>query len=599
MIPNLSLTALRDAYRNGDTTPAQVVADITRRAADYEQHNIWIHRLSDAELGPYLARLDEMDPATHPLWGIPFAIKDNIDLAGIPTTAACPAFAYTPDKSAQVVERLLAAGAIPIGKTNLDQFATGLVGSRSPYGACANAFNPDYISGGSSAGSAVAVALGLASFSLGTDTAGSGRVPAAFNNLVGVKPTRGLLSASGMLPACQSLDCMTIFALNCDDAAELLASAEGEDANDPYSRANPFSNRARHYGPWQGPLRVGVIDEQQLKFFGDEHYAEAYALALQQLRDAGIEMVTIDYTAFDETARLLYEGPWVAERYFATYPLIAEQPDAFLPVTYGIIEPGGRANAVDLFKAQYRLEALKKRAYAIMDTVDCLLTPTAGRLFTLAEVAEEPVKRNSELGYYTNYMNLLDLSALAIPAGFTGTDLPFGITLVGKTFEDRKLLGIGAYLQQVLPSLQGLSHYPCPPSAAAPLRQTSTIPVVVCGAHLEGLPLNWQLGERGAQLLERTTTSDGYRLYALAGGPPYRPGLVRDETGAAIEVEVWSVPAENFGSFVAGIPSPLGIGKVRLADGRELPGFICEPAGIESAVEITQLGGWRVYLDQG
>ncbi len=338
MIPNLSLTALRDAYRNGDTTPAQVVADITRRAADYEQHNIWIHRLSDAELAPYLARLDDMDPATHPLWGIPFAIKDNIDLAGIPTTAACPAFAFTPDKSAQVVEQLLAAGAIPIGKTNLDQFATGLVGSRSPYGACANAFNPDYISGGSSAGSAVAVALGLASFSLGTDTAGSGRVPAAFNNLVGVKPTRGLLSASGMLPACQSLDCMTIFALNCDDAAELLASAEGEDTADPYSRANPFSNRARHYGPWQGPLRVGVIDEQQLKFFGDEHYAEAYALALQQLRDAGIEMVTIDYTAFDETARLLYEGPWVAERYIATYPLIAEQPDAFLPVTYGIIE---------------------------------------------------------------------------------------------------------------------------------------------------------------------------------------------------------------------------------------------------------------------
>lgn len=596
MIRDLSLAALRRAYADGSTTPADVLDGIGERDAAHLHRNVWIHRLDAAELRPYLDRLAKWDPATHPLWGVPFAIKDNIDLAGVPTTAACPAFAYTPEVSAPVVERLVAAGAIPVGKTNLDQFATGLVGTRSPYGACGNAFDADYISGGSSAGSAVAVALGLASFSLGSDTAGSGRVPAAFNNLVGLKPTRGLLSARGMVPACRSLDCMSLFALNCDDAASLLAIAEGEDPEDPYSRPNPFRNHRSTDGAWQGPLRVGVIGDERLRFFGDDAYAEAYAAALARLRDAGVETVTIDYGPFDEAAGLLYGGPWVAERYLAARPLIDDDPDALLPVTRGIIAPGGQAPATDLFRAGYRLEALKRQARIVMDDIDCLLTPTAGRLFTQAEVADEPMQRNTELGYYTNFMNLFDLSALALQAGFTRAGLPFGVTLVGETFDDRRLLAIGRRLQAVFASTQGATGHPCANTDAAPVRPRRGIPVVVCGAHLDGLPLNWQLRERGAALVERTTTATGYRLYALPGGPPYRPALVRDGTGAAIEVEVWSVPEAAFGGFVAGIPAPLGIGRVELADGRSEAGFICEAGGLDGATDITGDGGWRAYL---
>ena len=596
MIPDLSLHTLRRAYASGETTPEQVMAGIRQRSAGYEGKNIWIHLLTEDELQPYLSSLAELDPTTHPLWGVPFAIKDNIDLAGIPTTAACPAFSYTPAESAHVVAKLIALGAIPVGKANLDQFATGLVGSRSPYGPGVNAFDSRYISGGSSAGSALSVALGLATFSLGSDTAGSGRVPAAFNNLVGVKPTRGLLSARGMVPACQSLDCMSIFALHVDDAAEVLTACEGEDRQDPYSRPNPFSNSARQYGRWAGDLKVGVIAADQLRFFGDKGYSAAYRAALDALDDAGVHTVPIDYTAFDSAARLLYEGPWVAERYIACHPLIDERPEALLPVTRGIIEPGGKALATSLFRAQYQLEDFRRQVREILSGVDCLLTPTAGRLFTLDEIEQEPVRHNSELGYYTNYMNLLDLSALAIPAGFTEAGLPFGITLVADGFTDRRLLSIASRLQPVFGATQGVGRYPVAPSVAPPAPMLANIPVVVCGAHLDGLPLNWQLRERGATLVERTTTAPRYRLYALSGGPPYRPGLVRSDDGVAIAVEVWSVPASEFGTFVAGIPSPLAIGKIELADGRLESGFLCEPHGLVDAEEITGHGGWKAYL---
>jgi allophanate hydrolase len=597
MIPDFSLGALRQAYHAGETTPAQVMADIRERSAEHADHNIWIHLLSEQELDPYLRRLAQLEPDRYPLWGIPFAIKDNIDLAGIPTTAACPAFAYTPDTSAYVVDRLLDAGAIPVGKTNLDQFATGLVGTRSPYGPGVNAFNKRYISGGSSAGSAVAVALGLAAFSLGSDTAGSGRVPAAFNNLVGVKPTRGLLSSSGMVPACQSLDCMSIFALNTDDAAVVLDLCIEEDRKDPYSRPNTFSNNARHYGRWQEQLKIGVIAPDQLKFFGDKGYSGAYQVALDRLSASGVRTVEIDFSLFDTAARLLYEGPWVAERYIACHPLIEQQPEALLPVTRGIIEPGGQSLASDLFRAQYRMEKLKREAREVLATVDCLMTPTAGRLFTLEEITAEPVKRNSELGYYTNYMNLLDLCALAIQAGFTDSGLPFGVTLVADAFNDQKLLSVANRLQTELGGSQGAGCHVFPDASRMPVAYQPDIPLVVCGAHLEGLALNWQLVERGASLMERTFTAAAYRFYALSGGPPYRPGLVRSEDGAAIGVEVWSVPADQFGSFVAGIPSPLAIGKVELADGRLLSGFLCEASGLNGAEEITSLGGWRAYLD--
>lgn len=595
--PLWTLAALRKAYAEGSLTPRQLVADLRRRASDYREYNLWIYQLSEAELQPYLDALADKNPATTPLWGVPFAIKDNIDLAGVPTTAACPAFSYVPTVSASVVQRLIDAGAIPLGKTNLDQFATGLNGTRSPYGACRNAFAPDYISGGSSSGAAVAVALGLAVFSLGTDTAGSGRVPAAFNNLVGVKPTRGLISTQGLVPACQSLDCISLFALTCDDANQLLACSEGEDGPAGESGFNPFENQPGRYGLHQGALTLGVIDPAYITFFGDAAYAAAYDQTLNALAAQGVRLQTIDYQPFAAAARLLYEGPWVAERYLATRPLIELEPDALLPVIRQIIAPGGTLRATDLFRAQYQLAALRKQCDQQLDQVDALLTPTAGRCFTRQEMQQEPVFYNSQLGYYTNFMNLLDMAAVALPAGFTAQGLPFGVTLAGKAFSDRALLSVANRLQQHFGLTLGASAWPLPASSAAPVGNTQRIQLVVCGAHLQGLPLNWQLTQRQGRLEAITTTAPNYRLYALAGGPPSRPGLIRDDAnGSAIDVEVWSLPSDQLGSFVANIPQPLGIGKLQLADGRWLSGFICEGYGIAGARDITDYGGWRAYL---
>lgn len=596
---NMNIAALRSAYENKQTSPHELMANLRALATEYKDRNIWIHLLCEEEQQVYLDGLKYKDPANHPLWGIPFAIKDNIDLAGVPTTAACKEFAYTPEKSAKVVQQLINAGAIPVGKTNLDQFATGLNGTRSPWGACKNAFKPEYISGGSSSGSAVSVALGLASFSLGTDTAGSGRVPACFNNLVGVKPSRGLLSASGMVPACRSLDCMTIFAYDTDDANQVLAIAASYDAEDAYSRENTFQNQQRFYGERTGALKVGVIPEAQLNFFGDVAYEAAYKKTLLELSEQGFEFVEIDYAPFEEAAKLLYEGPWVSERYIATQPLIDENPEAIFPVVRDIIAPGGKPKASELFKAQYRLNALKQLCDKQLAELDCLLTPTAGKCFTIAEMLEEPILRNSQLGYYTNFMNLLDLASIAVPTQIADNGLPFGITLVGPVFSDRALLSIANRLQTIFDLPQGASSFERQTLSSVAVGNTESIDVLVCGAHLEGLPLNWQLKERNATLKTRTKTAPVYRMYALAGGPPFRPGLILDEDkGAAIEVEIWSVPAAQFGSFVNGIPAPLGIGKVRVEDGSVVSGFICEPYGLEGAEEITSLGGWKAYMKQ-
>ena len=597
MTLDMGFDALKNAYASTELTPEQVMADIRQRANSYSDYNIWLHLLTKAEQAPWLDALAQKDPATHPLWGIPFAIKDNIDLAGIPTTAGCEAFAYTPEASAQVVQQLIDAGAIPVGKTAMDQFATGLNGTRSTIGPCHNAFNPGYISGGSSSGSAVALALGLCSFSLGTDTAGSGRVPACFNNLIGLKPSRGLLSASGLVPACRSLDCISIFAFNTDDANLALAAAEGFDPSDDYSRANPFSNQARHYGKRAGPLTIGIIPQSQLQFFGDDDYQQAYADTLVVLANEGMNLVDIDYAPFAEAAKLLYEGPWVAERYLATQPLIDDNPEAIFPVVREIIAPGGGPRATDLFKAEYRLNGLKRACQAQIAAVDCLLTPSAGRLFTIEEMLEEPIKRNSELGYYTNFMNLADLASIAVPTQLTPAGLPFGITLVGHTFSDRALLSIANHIQTLFPLNKGALLHPAKPSNTTPTANPNTIDVLVCGAHLQGLPLNWQLTERGATLKSKTHTAAHYRMFALAGGPPFRPGLILDKAkGAAIEVEVWTMPIKEFGSFVAGIPAPLGIGKVELENGESVCGFICEGYGVEGAQEVTHFGGWRGYL---
>ncbi len=435
----LNLTTLRNAYLTGSLTPTQLVEQLDARIGTDDLHHVWIRRLTKAEILAYADKLQGRNPAELPLYGIPFAIKDNIDLAGIPTTAACPDYAYTPGKSATVVQKLIDAGAIPVGKTNLDQFATGLVGARSPYGAGRNAFNPDYISGGSSAGSAVSVALGMASFSLGTDTAGSGRIPAAFNNLVGHKPTCGLLSTSGVVPACRTLDCVSIFALDTNDAAAVLEVAQGFDAEDPYSRR--VAPAAKTLG---SSFTFGVPRDDQLEFFGNPDTPGLFREAVNRLQSLGGKPITIDFSPFLETARLLYEGPWVAERYAAIREFIEAKPEALFPVTRQIIGGATRFSAADTYAALYRLKALQRRNEAVWNDMDVLLTPTAGTIYTVAEVESDPVRTNSNLGYYTNFMNLLDLSAIAVPAGFQVNGLPFGVTLAAPAFSDTSLLELGS-----------------------------------------------------------------------------------------------------------------------------------------------------------
>jgi allophanate hydrolase len=486
-----------------------------------------------------------------------------------------------------VVQRLLDAGAIAIGKTNLDQFATGLVGTRSPHGACSSVFDSRYISGGSSSGSAVAVASGLANFSLGTDTAGSGRVPAAFNGLIGLKPTRGLLSTRGVVPACRTLDCVSVFAKTCRETHAVWKVSRGFDPLDPFSRAPTEGQDA---APWLGgSFRFGVPAENQLQFFGDEEAAALYRQAITDMQAIGGEQVEIDFSIFRAAADLLYSGPWVAERLAAIQEFVEAHADRMNPVVREIIYSAKRYTAVDAFAAEYKLRELRRASEAEWRRMDIMLLPTTGTIYTHEAVAADPIRLNTNLGYYTNFVNLLDLAAVAVPAGFRTTGLPFGISLIGPAFSDEALLLVADRFHRA----------PGPPLELQ-INPPGCIPVAVVGAHLTGQPLNWQLTERGARLIETTRTAPGYRLYALAGSVPPKPGLVRDEAfhGPGIELEVWAVPADRFGGYVAAVPVPLGIGNATLEDGRSVKCFICEPYAIAGATEITQFGGWRKYLAQ-
>jgi allophanate hydrolase len=582
---SLAIADLAAAYRERRTTPLELVQALLARIAAADEHAIWIALVPRERVLEQAHILGACDPASLPLYGIPFAIKDNIDLADVPTTAGCPAFAYTPVQSAYVVNRLIEAGAIPMGKTNLDQFATGLVGTRSPYGACRNSFNPAYISGGSSSGSAVAVAMGLVSFALGTDTAGSGRIPAAFNNLVGLKPTCGRLSPRGAVPACRTLDAISIFALNAQDGARVCRVAEGYDEAEPYSRRAPPPLATSLAA---GAFRFGVPLPQQLQFFGNEEYPRLFDAAVARLEALGGRRVLIDFAPYIETGQLLYEGPWLAERYLVVEPLLRRAADSLHPITRQIIAGGAAPSAADAFRAQYRLQTLRRASERVWNEIDVLVTPTAGTIYRIAEVEADPLRLNSRLGFYTNFVNLLDLAAVAVPAGFGPDALPFGISLVGPAWSDFELLALAARFQ----GSETSRDLDCNAAAPAP-----GIAIAVCGAHLDGLPLNHQLRQCGAVLLERTRTAAQYRFYALPGGPPQRPGLVRvEQHGAALEVELWSVPAPAFGNFVAQIPAPLAIGKVRLADDRQVCGFLCEAHAASHAVDITHFGGWRAYL---
>jgi allophanate hydrolase len=597
-LPNLQLDTVRAAYRSGELTPRQLILALQEKASALNpEYHLFIYLLSPAELEPYLTALEGKSVDDLPLFGVPFSIKDNIDLAGIPTTAACPAYTYTPERSATVVERLLALGAIPMGKTNLDQFATGLNGSRSPYGACPNSVLKDYPSGGSSAGSSLAVALEVSSFALGTDTAGSGRVPAALNNLVGMKASVGLISTGGVVPACRTLDCVTTFTATAREASQLLGLTAQPDPRDAYSRSNPLWNAPSAFGAPK-PFRFGLPRDEDLEFFGCTEGPQLFADAIAHFTALGGEAVTLDLSPFLEAARLLYEGPWVCERYSVAGELMEKNPEAVLPVIRAVLAKAPSVTGVDTFRAQYRLQELKAICDKALQGLDCVITPSIGRPVSCAELQAEPVLRNSELGYYTNFVNLLDYAAVAVPSGFMANGLPWGVTLFGRVFTDQYLLSLADALQRqtALPLIGGQASTLSKPATGA---QHDRARLVVCGAHLDGLALNWQLKKRGARLLESTLSSPDYQLYALAGGPPLRPGMVRvDQGGVAIAVEVWELPSSELGSFLTGIPAPLGLGKVQLADGRWETGFICEPYGLQGATDISHLGGWRAYLQQ-
>ncbi|SOC51689.1 allophanate hydrolase [Chromohalobacter canadensis] len=597
---DMTITSLLARYRAGELNPRGLIDTLLADADARGKDAAWITRLSREQLEPYLERLDSADPQSLPLYGIPFAIKDNIDLAQVPTTSGCPAYAYTPDKSAFVVRQLIEAGAIPLGKTNLDQFATGLVGERAPdiYGVPGNAFDGERIPGGSSSGSAVTTAQGQVSFALGTDTAGSGRVPACFNNLFGVKPTLGLLSTAGVVPACATLDTISLFALSADDANVVLSVAGQYDSDCAWSRRHDFAVAGQTYGEAPRRFCFGVPPKSQ--WHTDDAYTAGMHRTIADLESLGGIKVELDCTQLLAAARLLYEGPWVAERYHAVRELIENRPDALHPVTRQVIEGGGKPRAVDAFDARYKLAEYKRQADALLAQVDVMLAPTTVEHPTKAAVAAEPIAVNSRLGTWTNFMNLLDYSALAVPTGFTDAGLPFGVTLFGPAFDDLTLLSLGRALERRLALPRGATGVARAPLPVLPEARDGTLELVVCGAHLDGLLLNHQLTGRGAVKIATGRSSANYRLYALAGGPPARPAMVRDDTnGAAIAVEVWRLPIDTVGSFLAGIPAPLGLGQVELENGEWKCGFICAAGVLEQggpATDVTRFGGWRGWL---
>ena len=591
-----TLAALRDAYAAG-VTPAEVMTEVLARLEAVRDPAIFIHLASAEDLAAEAAALGAFDP-DRPLWGIPFAVKDNIDVAGMPTTAACPDYAYAADSDAFVVARLRAAGAIPVGKTNLDQFATGLVGVRSPYGVPRNALDADIVPGGSSSGSAVVVAHGIVPFALGTDTAGSGRVPAALNGIVGLKPSLGALSASGVVPACRTLDTISIFALTVMDAHDVFRAAAAFDPADAYSRPLPAAPMP---APSPAP-RITAPDAASLIFFGDDVQAADFEATLKTLAEGGARIDRVDFKPFYDVAQMLYDGAWIAERYAAIEGMMRDRPDAVHPVTRAIIAKAEGQSAVDAFNGFYRLADLRRACAPILDAADMLCVPTIPSFATCGELEADPVTPNSNLGTYTNFVNLLDLCALAVPTGPRSDGRPGGITLIAAAGGDGVIAAEGRRLMEARRPLLGATgnRTPDTPNRELPDLSESEMSLAVCGAHMSGLPLNIELTSRGARFLRATRTAPCYSLYALPGGPPARPGLFRcdDEQGTSIALEVWAIPKEAFGDFISRIPAPLVIGTVEIEDGSQVKGFLCEALGKRQAEDISGFGDWRQFLER-
>lgn len=582
-LQRLNVGTIATAVNDGSVSAVSIIENTLARLADYDevQPQVWISRATPEALRAAAAEIDARIAKGEilPLAGVPYAVKDNIDVAGFETTAGCPDFAYAPEASADVIARLEAAGAICVGKTNLDQFATGLVGTRSPYGIPRNASNLDYISGGSSSGSGIAVAAGLVAFALGTDTAGSGRVPAAFNHLIGFKPTKGRWSTNGLVPACRTVDCITAFTTTPAEAQIVDQVIAGFDPEDPYSK--PLNDRSLK------AKRIGVPRRDQRAWFADSESEYLYDQALKTLAETA-EIIEFDIEPLLEAARLLYNGPWVAERTAALSEILANHPEGVDENVRSIVSAGAKISAVEAFKGQYRLAALKRQSDGLWDTFDALVFPTTGTTYRVAELKASPIALNSNLGYYTNFVNLLDMAAISVPAGMRANRTGFGITLIGPADSDHGLLAMASdYL--------AAADLPAPP----PLDKDGimeTVKLAVVGAHLEGMPLHWQLTSRDATFVGAFKTSPTYRLYAMENTTPPKPGLVHTEDGATIDIEVYELDVAAFGSFVAEVPAPLAIGTVTLSDGSSVKGFVAEPRATVGAVDITELGGWRPYI---
>jgi allophanate hydrolase len=477
-----------------------------------------------------------------------------------------------------------------IGKTNMDQFATGLVGVRSPYGVPRNPFDERYIPGGSSSGSAVAVATGRVSFALGTDTAGSGRVPAGFCNVVGFKPTRGMLSNRGTVPACRTLDCVSVLALTCADAVAVTQVAAAFDPEDPFSRPSPHPGLTLVNA---SSFRFGIPRGEQMQFFGNAETPKLFDRARQDLEALGGVAFSIDYAPFLEAALLLYNGPWVAERWAALGDFVSAHPEALHPVTRRILEGSKQYTAADAFQAAYKMASLRRQVEFTWKEIDILLLPTTGTTYTVSEVEADPIVLNSNLGYYTNFVNLLDCCGVAVPHGFTQAGLPFGVSLIAPAWRDGLALSLAERLHRATGNRLGATNAHVSVKGGDP----NLVPLAVVGAHLRGQPLNHQLQSLGGRFVRACRTADEYRLYALEGTFPPKPGLVRaPQSGAFIEVEVWEIPMEGFGRLTQSVPPPLAIGNVALENGETVKGFVCEPIAMIGAQDITHFGGWRAFL---
>ncbi|SFO35464.1 allophanate hydrolase [Mesorhizobium sp. NFR06] len=590
---HFDIASLHAAYRDGVSVGEMIDAVYARiQAAD--DPGIFIHLGGKADLLAAAEALGPFDPVAKPLWGIPFAVKDNIDVAGMPTTAACAEYTYWPDKDATVVARLNAAGALVLGKTNLDQFATGLVGVRTPWPIPRNAIDAELVPGGSSSGSAVATARGIVSFALGTDTAGSGRIPAGLNNVVGLKPTVGALSTAGVVPACRTLDCVSVFALTVDDAYKVFSVAAARDAVDPYSRDIAVQSLVAR----PPVLSVGVPAKADLKFFGDAAMQAGFEASLAMLSRLGCRLVEIPFGDFYATANLLYEGAWVAERYAAIRDFMEANEAAMHPVTRKIIGGARKLSAADAFRGLYALQAYRAKLAPVIASVDLFCVPTAPTHYSLDAVLADPVETNSRLGTYTNFVNLLDMCGIAVPTGRRDDALPMSVTLLAPAGRDALTATLARDLHAASDLALGATGWQQPGLLpAAPSADDGMIDLVVVGAHLSGMPLNGQLSQLGARFSRAAKTSAAYRLYALAGQSVPKPGLIRvGDSGTAIDVEVWRLCADTFGRFVAAIPPPLGIGSIELDDGSTAKGFLVESAGLLGASDISSFGGWRRFL---